>query len=68
MSKYTIGIDVATGKDETIYCISKRPSRFMRLINRILRRGDTWKIIYCGSDPAQVRKWRYKYARVLEEL
>lgn len=66
MSRYTIGIDVRV-KDETYYCITKQPSELMKLINRILKRGDTWKIIYCGADPNQIRKYRYKWARILEE-
>lgn len=67
MGVYTIGIDIGEDKDETMYCITKRPGRFMRWLNRCLKRGDRWKVIYCGSDPKQVRKWRYKSARILEE-
>lgn len=68
MSRYTIGIDMATGKDETMYCISKSPSRFMLWFNRLLKRGDRWKVVYIGSDPNQIRKWRYKSVRILEEI
>lgn len=68
MSSYTIGIDVGRGDDKTMYCISKRPNKLVQFINRLLKRGDTWKIIYCGDDPNQIRKWRYKSARILEEL
>lgn len=67
MSNYTIGIDVAHGDDQTMYCISKRPNRFVRWINRLLKRGDTWKIVYCGTDANEIRKYRYKWARILEE-
>lgn len=67
MSNYTIGIDVGRGKDETIYCISKKPGRFMSWFNRLIKRGDRWKIVYVGSDPNQIKKYRYRSARILEE-
>lgn len=66
MSNYTIGIDVGRGKDETMYCITKQPNGLMRFINNLLKRGDRWKIIYCGSNPDEIKKYRYRRARILE--
>lgn len=67
MSNYTIGIDIGRGDDQTMYCISKRPNRLVRFVNSLFKRGETWKIIYVGNDPTQIRKYRYRKARVLEE-
>lgn len=66
MSNYTIGIDMGRGDDKTVYCITKQPNKLTRWLNRLLRRGDRWKVVYVGDDPNKIRKWRYKSARILE--
>lgn len=68
MSNYTIGIDVGRGDDKTMYCITKQPNKLTRFINHLLKRGDRWKIIYVGEDPNKIRKYRFRKARILEEL
>lgn len=67
MSKYTVGIDVAKNEDYTMYCISKRPGSIVRFINHLLKRADNWKVVYCGTNPDEMRKYHYHSATVREE-
>lgn len=66
--RYHIGVDMAQGSDYTMYCISKYPSEFMRLVNRILRRENKPKIIYMGDDERVMRKYKYKSAIIKEGI
>jgi hypothetical protein len=65
MSKYTIGIDFSSGKDETVYCIARRPSWFIRKVNKLLKRGDSWRIVYCGPDASVANRRRYRFAKTI---
>lgn len=67
MGEYYVGVDMAQGSDYTMYCVTKTPGRFMRWINKVLKRGDKWKIIYCGDDERIARKYIRKATKVYEE-
>lgn len=67
MSRYHISVDRGDKRDQTMYCISKSPSKLMLFINRLLKRGDRWKVIYVGGDPNRIKKWRYRNARIIQE-
>lgn len=67
MAEYRVGVDMANGSDYTMYCVSKSPGRLMRLVNKLLKRGDRMKIIYCGDDERIARKYIRKAAEVYEE-
>ena len=67
MSKYYIGVDMATDSDYTMYCISKAPNKLQRLINKLLGKNDPRKVIYCGDDERVMRKYAYKGAKIFEE-
>ena len=65
MSNYYIGVDIGI-EDAPMVSICKRPNRFMRFYNRLLKRGDSWKIVYCGTDLSQIKRYKYRGAKVTE--
>ncbi len=69
MSKnYYIGVDIAEGSDYTMYCITKNPNKLQRLFNKLLNRPNHRKIVYMGDDERQMRKYKYKGARITEGI